>query len=1045
MKHLLALALLCTFGFTSSLQAQLPDGAIAPNWTLTDIDGNTHTLYDYLDAGKMVIIEFSATWCGPCWNYMLTGALETVWEEHGPNGDNTAMLFYIEADQSTGMADLLGQTAASQGNWVEAIPFPIIDLQAGDNQDAQYQIAYYPTLYAVCSDYSIWELGQVPASVWSSYIESCTLEGFVDAVNDAECGGDGSVTVDYSGGVAPISYDWSNGENDQTIQNVDAGTYSVTITEGGGKWVVLEDIVVGGPAVALGLESAEVDQPLCNGASNGVLDIEIEGGTPGYGYDWSNGSSNEDLTNVPAGTYSVVVTDENGCTFEEEFVVDEPDPIDAEAELTPENCFQEDGTITLDLSGGTGGYELSATSGDVFGHSIINLSEGPVTVTVEDQNGCLWEQDYEIGFLNAPELEIYQGDDLDCIQMTTTLTSFAWSGSGDFEYAWSTTDGHIVSGTTQETITLDEEGTYSVTVTDFISGCESELSYTVEADIVLPEVTAGADLPISCEASQLNIQGSGDPLNTISWTTVDGNIVSGGDTYTPLVNEPGIYTINVTHSVTGCSTTDEVIILDEVNPANASYQYLTNSLTVITTDNSTGSNVGGWSWTFGDGATSNEQSPVHTYAAGGTYEVCLTVSNGCGPSTTCSQVEVTSSGSVLSLDGQVNNVLCNGGSTGSIILVVNGGSGNYTYTWTGPGGTTYNTPAIDSLVSGAYVVIVSDDQGNSVVGGYTVEEPAPLQIGASTVTDNVCFGETNGSITVDMAGGVGPYLYSWNGGAQQPENSITQLAGGSYECLVTDANGCTTLVGPYQVTEPSAITSSNVIGNALCYGDANGSAALTVSGGVAPYLYQWSANEVQTPEINGLPAGNYACQITDANGCVVEIGVIIGEPAVIEVNVTEKKDATGPGHNDGSITIQVSGGTEPFVVTWSNGATGLSIQGLVPGEYTYSLVDAHGCTYTSPAPVVILGTVSNTEPDGTVYVSLTPNPSNGKVVVRWKQLSVQNSILTIMTLDGRKLDTYEVSSPEGTWDLGYLGLAEGLYVVMLQHQEKVYPFKLIIL
>jgi len=155
-------------------KAQLPDGSIAPNWTMTDINGNSHTLYSYLDAGMTVFIDVSATWCGPCWSYRGTGALEDLWMNHGPSGGtgvsgsttNDVMVFFIEGDGSTNSADLNGTGSSTQGDWVTGTDFPIIDPASAtiNPWNSSYMIGYFPTIYMICPNRTITEVGQLSAT-----------------------------------------------------------------------------------------------------------------------------------------------------------------------------------------------------------------------------------------------------------------------------------------------------------------------------------------------------------------------------------------------------------------------------------------------------------------------------------------------------------------------------------------------------------------------------------------------------------------------------------------------------------------------------------------------------------------------------------------------------------------------------------------------------------------------------------------------------------------------------------------------------------------
>lgn len=185
-KMLLSLGLFAAL----SANAQLPDGSVAPNWTFTDTEGQSHTLYDYLDDGYTVFIDVSAAWCGPCWNYHNTHALRDLYEQHGPAGmadvqagtTDNAMVFFIEGQLTNTAAQLTGTNAgntyatASQGDWTAGTTYPIIDLpnnSAGTGFMNGYAIGYFPTIYKVCPNRIIEEIGPQNAATLYASVADC--------------------------------------------------------------------------------------------------------------------------------------------------------------------------------------------------------------------------------------------------------------------------------------------------------------------------------------------------------------------------------------------------------------------------------------------------------------------------------------------------------------------------------------------------------------------------------------------------------------------------------------------------------------------------------------------------------------------------------------------------------------------------------------------------------------------------------------------------------------------------------------------------------
>lgn len=209
---------------------QIADGSVAPDFTAMDISGNQHTLSSYLNEGKTVILNISATWCTPCWNYKQTGALDDIYNAYGPDGSDEVVILYIEGDATTGSAELNG-SGNTVGNWVETTSFPIIDNAGIANS---YQISFFPTVYRICPDGLVYEMGQLTNhEIRNSINTNCsgTLTGVNNHMNvSAE---DISICEDNTTGDVEfeITNYGSNTINNMTVEISDGTqTTSETIT-----------------------------------------------------------------------------------------------------------------------------------------------------------------------------------------------------------------------------------------------------------------------------------------------------------------------------------------------------------------------------------------------------------------------------------------------------------------------------------------------------------------------------------------------------------------------------------------------------------------------------------------------------------------------------------------------------------------------------------------------------------------------------------------------------------------------------------------------
>jgi gliding motility-associated-like protein len=323
------------------------------------------------------------------------------------------------------------------------------------------------------------------------------------------------------------------------------------------------------------------------------------------------------------------------------------------------------------------------------------------------------------------------------------------------------------------------------------------------------------------------------------------------------------------------------------------------------------------------------------------------------------------------------NILCNGAITGDAVVAASGGTGPYTYSWTPSGAASASASA---LAAGLHRVVITDNNGCPKADSILLTEPPAIRSVIANATEPTCNGFSDGTIQLEVSGGVEPYDYNWSNGAST--KNLLNLPAGNYSVLITDGNGCSRN-STVALNEPTLLeVTLSVVNNVSCNSGSNGELLATPSGGTLPYSYKWLNNAAtlseRTASLKNLKASAYSIEVRDKNNCLATDNISVSEPAQRLSVALTSTNVICYGNSDGTVNTTIAGGTSPYSLLWSNGTTGTSLNTIPAGKYSVVVADANGCQansqtlITQPAKMaVFLKTTDVTcsdQQDGTVSV-----------------------------------------------------------------------------
>lgn len=847
---------------------------------------------------------------------------------------------------------------------------------------------------------------------------------------DVSCNGgaDGKIEILASGGVTPYMYNWSNGESTALIENLTAGTYSLTVTDANtcsstSEYTINEPLPIDATVLSL-------TNPTCHNGSNGQITAEASNGMAPYVYTWSNMTSGPINTNLSAGSYTLSITDANNCMIDTTFILTEPDSILITlSQINDVSCFGDaDGSLGVLASGGAGSPYSYSWSNMMDTSNISDLGPGIYSVIVSDSIACTNEMSFEIVEPFALMANISSEPEFEPGSMDGSAMANPTGGIPPYDYLWN-------NGAMTMSIQDLSQGSYTVTVSD-VNNCTSIETVIVSLSTCDLEVVANTE-SISC-AGETDGKAELTIMNAIGITNILWS--NGSDSIAIEDVAGGNYSVTVTDAI-GCEVIVNNIIISEPGVLMAfpriaqSIECAGDSSGAITT-----LIVGGtapFDYLWQDGTTNDTLSGI----PGGAYAYTITDANDCS---TTGNINIGNS------DLQSPNLVIQ---DFNIYIDSFGNVETYDESYFDLGssdncdlaGFTFDILDLECNELGDYKIGVSlfDVNGNFSRDSVTVtllDTIAPIfQCSSDTLFFDGCDEVTFSRPLVNDNCSLETLDVNLTTG--QVSGSVFPIGNTDIIYTAIDANGNESNCHFVVVVEAS-LSLDFVTEDPSCFNFSDGNVEIIVNNSVAG---DSTVTIAEGFDPNFLGEGTYFVTVQDASSCEVTDSFTLVDPPILIIDMTEITPSSTSNSDDGAIDISVSGGVGILTYTWIKDGvtidnTSEDLSNVGPGTYQVIIMDENGCTFTS-LDIIIDALVSTDNPKANGKIEIYPNPVTNQLFVRYDAEKNKIDKVDIYDAQGKLALKNPTIYEDACIDMRTL--EKGLYIIKIYSINKVYSEKII--